>query len=166
MHLTHLPLIKREIAQFSENRKSVLESGDGGIVILPDNVSANDTVKNVVYNDDLLIGSGRNVIGAITYTLGDRIVGAADIVFNEQSGKMTDAEFNNKWPVFMIPVDIAFQGVDMSTLSLADPGKNSGPQKLGDIINLKAAAPYAIGIGAAAAVIILGLLGIVISRRR
>ncbi|MCR5322989.1 MAG: D-alanyl-D-alanine carboxypeptidase [Lachnospiraceae bacterium] len=160
------PSMFGEIAQFSENRKSVLESGDGGIVILPDNVSANDTVKNVVYNDDLLIGSGRNVIGAITYTLGDRIVGAADIVFNEQSGKMTDAEFNNKWPVFMIPVDIAFQGVDMSTLSLADPGKNSGPQKLGDIINLKAAAPYAIGIGAAAAVIILGLLGIVISRRR
>ena len=66
----------------------------------------------------------------------------------------------------MIPVDVAFQGVDMSTLSLASSGGNSGPQSVGDVIDLKAAAPYAIGIGAAVAVVLLGLAGIVISRRR
>ena len=159
------PSMFGEIAQFDENRTPVLESGDRGIVLLPDNVSVNDTVRSIVYNNDLAVGRGRNVIGAITYTLGDRIVGAADIVFNEQSGRMTEEDYKNKWPVFMIPVEVAFEGIDMSTLELASGGR-SKPESIGDVIDVKSIAPYAIGIGAAAAVVILGVLIMVLSRRR
>ena len=154
-----------EIVQFAENREPVLENGEGGIVILPDNVSANDTVKKIVFNDDVLIGSGRNVIGAITYTLGDRIVGASDIIFNDHSDGMTDAKYNNMWPSFMIPVEVAFEGVDMSTLELAQAG-NRSDIKLGDVVDLKGIAPYAVGIGAGAGVLLLGLIVLAISRRR
>ncbi|MBR4724316.1 MAG: D-alanyl-D-alanine carboxypeptidase [Lachnospiraceae bacterium] len=160
------PSMFGEIAQFSENRLPALESDDSGIVILPDNISVQDTVRSVVYNDDVLIGKGRNVVGAITYSLGDRVVGAADIVFNELSGKMTDAEYKNEWPSFMIPVEVAFEGVDMSTLKLASSAKDNKPESIGDVIDMKSVAPYVIGIGAAAGVVLLGLIGIAISRRR
>ncbi|MCR5330798.1 MAG: D-alanyl-D-alanine carboxypeptidase [Lachnospiraceae bacterium] len=159
------PSMFTQIAQFDENRTPVLESGDKGIVLLPGYISVDDTVRNVVYNRDIVIGSGRNVIGAITYTLGDRVVGAADIVFNEQSGRMTEEDYRNKWPVFMIPVEVAFEGVDMSTLKLAS-GAETRPESISDVVDVKAIAPYAIGIGAAVGVVLLGVIGLAVSRRR
>ena len=40
----------------------------------------------------------------------------------------------------MIPVDVAFQGVDMSTLSMGSSAKDSAPRSIADILDLKAAA--------------------------
>ena len=66
----------------------------------------------------------------------------------------------------MIPVEVAFEGVDMSTLKLASSVKDNKPESIGDVIDMKSVAPYVIGIGAAAGVVLLGLIGIAISRRR
>ncbi|MCR5683930.1 MAG: D-alanyl-D-alanine carboxypeptidase [Lachnospiraceae bacterium] len=159
-------MFNKEIARFSENRHEVLSNGEGGIVILPGNISTEDTVRSVELNDKVVIGNGSNVIGAITYRLGDRIVGASDIVYYEATDGMTDAKFTKLWPNFLIPVDVAFANVDMSTLVLAHSGKPQVPQSIGDVIDMRKAAPWVIGIGAALAVLLLGLIGVAISKHR
>ncbi len=135
-------------------------------MLLPGNIRTEETVRSVELNDDVVIGNGSNVIGAITYKLQDRIVGASDIVYYETEDGMTDAVFKNMWPNFLIPVDVAFSGVDMSTLELSRTGKPEAPQSIGDVIDLRKAAPWAIGLGGAAAVLLIGLLAVAISKRR
>ena len=159
-------MFNKEIVRFGENRHDMLSSGEGGIVLLPGNIRTEETVRSVELNDDVVIGNGSNVIGAITYKLQDRIVGASDIVYYETEDGMTDAVFKNMWPNFLIPVDVAFSGVDMSTLELSRTGKPEAPQSIGDVIDLRKAAPWAIGLGSAAAVLLIGLLAVAISKRR
>ena len=58
-----------------------LSTGDDGFVVLPNNVSLNDATKKITYNDILEVVEGDNVIGQITYTYQDKVVGQTDIIY-------------------------------------------------------------------------------------
>lgn len=154
-----------DIAEFTENRTRLLYNGEGGgIVILPDSVLPEETVKNVTLDPEAEIGQGENAIGSITYTYGDKIVGMTDIIFYNRSNTMNDTLFAKLWPKFMIPVDIAFADVDISKLSMARAGERVVPT-LGDYIDFEGLKPVAVGVGIGVLVLILGVGVIVIIRK-
>ena len=155
-----------DIEEFNEDRKNVLYSGTGGgLVILPDSVLPEETLKKIEYKTDADIGHGENVIGTITYNYGDKIVGMADIIYYNRANTMNEALFNKNWPVFMIPVDVAFEGIDISTLSMSQPKSRSIPS-LSELIDIEKVGPVAIGIGIASFVLLVGLIVLLITGRR
>ena len=142
------------IARFTENRSSILYNSDTGVVILPDSVEPEETFRSVSLSTGVEIGSGENLIGSITYTYGDKVVGMTDIVYYNTDDPMTETKFNQNWPSFMIPVDVAFEGVDIGSLSQEDT--DAAPQ-LSDYIDLDKAVPIAIGAGAGLTALLIGL---------
>lgn len=154
-----------DIAEFTENRTKLLyNAGSGGVVILPDSVVPEETLKRVELNPDAQIGRGENAIGSITYTYGDKVVGKTDVVFYNRNNTMNDTLFSKLWPGFMIPVDVAFAGIDISTLSMAHAGERVMPT-FSDYIDFDALKPVAVGVGIALIVIIIGVGAIVIVRK-
>ena len=164
---TDIPsLFSGEIDEFNEDRESVLHSGgEGGLVILPDAVTPEETVKRIEYNSEADIGHGDNVIGTISYTYGDKIVGKADIVYYNSSNAMNEAAFAKLWPGFMIPVDVAFEGIDISTLSMSKKKSTELPA-LSDLIDLEKAAPVAVGVGIGCFALLVGLLVLLLTRKK
>ena len=146
---TDIPsLFTGEIDEFNEDRESVLHGGgEGGLVILPDAVTPEETVKKIDYNPEADIGHGDNVIGTISYTYGDKIVGMADIVYYNSADTMNEAAFS----------DVAFEGIDISTLSMSKKKSTELPT-LSDLIDLEKAAPVAVGIGIGSFALLIGLL--------
>ena len=159
-------LFSGEIDEFNEDRESVLHSGtEGGLVILPDAVAPEETIKRIDYDSEADIGHGDNVIGTISYTYGDKIVGMADIVYYNSSDAMNEAAFAKRWPGFMIPVDTAFEGIDISTLSMSKKKSTELP-KLSDLIDLEKAAPVAVGVGIGSFALLVGLLILLLTRKK
>ena len=105
------------------------------------------------------------MIGTISYTYGDKIVGMADIVYYNSSDAMNEAAFAKRWPGFMIPVDAAFEGIDISTLSMSKKKSTELP-KLSDLIDLEKAAPVAVGVGIGSFALLIGLLILLLTRKK
>lgn len=152
-----------EIDEFTENREKLLYNGDSGVVILPDSVTPEETVKTVKLNYDAEIGNGENSIGSITYTYGDKIVGMTDIVFYDSDNPMNETRYLKNWPVFLIPVEVAFEGVDIEALSNAGDVKEV--PELSDYIDFAKVAPVAIGVGIGAVALIIGLIAAAVIRK-
>lgn len=159
-------LFEGEIGEFTEGRTSILYNGEGGgLVILPDSVLPEDTVKSVELFNAAQIGNGANSIGYVTYTYGDKTVGKTDVIYYNGSDTMNDALFAEKWPAFMIPVEVAFEGVDMSGLSLAKEKARVVPT-LDEVIDFDSLTPVAVGIGMGCFVLLIGAVALLIMRRR
>ena len=155
-----------DIAEFTEDRIGILCNGDaGGMVILPDSVLPEETHKEISYNSEAQIGHGENRIGSIKYTYGDKIVGMTDIVYYNNAYTMNDALFAKSWPAFMIPVDVAFEGIDMSTLTLAQKKERTVPT-FEDYIDFDTLTPVAFGIGLGCLVLLIGIGVLVIVRKK
>lgn len=58
-----------------------LTTGEDGYVVLPNNANLNDATKKIEYTDLTELKEGDNVIGHITYTYKDKIVGQTDIIY-------------------------------------------------------------------------------------
>ncbi len=155
-----------EIDEFNEDRTPVLSSsGAGGLVILPDSVLPRETVKSITFNSEADIGHGNNVIGSITYNYGDKVVGMADIIYYEAKDTLNGTMFEKSWPSFMIPVDVAFEGVDISSLSMSQ-GKQAEIPSFSELIDLKTVTPVAVGIGVACFVLLVGLAVFLITGKK
>ena len=155
-----------EIGEFTEGRESILyNGGGGGLVILPDSVLPEETIKSVELYDSAEIGHGENPIGSVTYTYGDKIVGKTDVIYFNSANTMNDSLFAKSWPAFMIPVEVAFEGVDMSKLTLAKQNSREVPT-LDQVIDFDSLTPVAIGIGMGCFVLLIGVVVLLIMRRR
>ncbi|MBO4505458.1 MAG: hypothetical protein J5728_03440, partial [Lachnospiraceae bacterium] len=78
---------------------------------------------------------------------------------------MNEAAFSKRWPGFMIPVDVAFEGIDISTLSMSKKKSTELPA-LSDLIDLEKAAPIAVGIGIGSFALLVGLLVLLLTRKK
>lgn len=65
-----------------------LTTGEDGYVVLPNNANLSDAAKEIEYTELQELKEGDNVIGHVTYTYKDKIVGQTDIIYRN---KDTDA---------------------------------------------------------------------------
>ena len=100
-------------------------------------------------------------MGTITYTYGSRTIGEADIVIYNDEYPVTEKVFSERWPSYMIPVDIAFNGVEADLLG--KPGEKEESLFRQKLIKENA---IAIGIGAGVLVFVIGGLIVVIIKRK
>lgn len=62
---------------------------DSGAVVLPFSASLSDVKKSVSLNQLTSFAEGKNTIGKVTYTYGTRVVGSANIVYNNDGPAFT-----------------------------------------------------------------------------
>lgn len=82
-------LFTRYNSLFNSAEAPIRISGDN-TVILPNTASLDDVVQTITYYDDVTLQEGDNIIGTITYTLGDTTVGSSNIIFTKkETNKLT-----------------------------------------------------------------------------
>ena len=135
-------------------------SGAGSIMV-PEGFDISKAKKEIVYNTDLELEHGKNVIGSIEYTTGSRVIGAADIIVYNSDYPITGKAFDERWPSYMIPIETAFEGVDPAKLNqVSEKDKSKERQQF-----LKENA-IAIGVGTGIVIFIVGGIVAVIKRKR
>lgn len=154
------------IDEFTRSDKDPVSSTAGDIVVLPNGVSPDNAVKNITYFDDVEIGYGDNVVGRITYTYAGRTVGSSDIIYTCNENIMTDTRFDSEWPSFMIPVDVAFEGVEVEKLEASKVETNDDDGLFRDIVDMREIRPILWGVGAGVVFLIIGLFIMALARRR
>ena len=155
-----LPSLFGEIEMFtvdSEERISV--TGDGSL-IMPKGIDMTKLTKSVRLDNGIELEHGDNVIGNIEYNYGQKLVGAADIVYYNDEFPITEKVFEERWPEYMIPVDVAFENVNPSLLRQPTTKEQ---EELQQEKNENTA--YVIGGIIGAMVFVVGGLIIVIKRR-
>lgn len=113
---TEFPSMFGEIEMFTHEEDKVISVTGDGSLILPKGLDTSKITKNIEYNTGLEIEHGKNTIGNIVYNYGDKVVGAADIVYYNSDYPLTEKVFEERWPDYMIPVDVVFENVDKSML--------------------------------------------------
>ncbi|MCR5830473.1 MAG: D-alanyl-D-alanine carboxypeptidase [Lachnospiraceae bacterium] len=157
---TMLPSMFDSENKFDEDRRELLSTGEEGIIILPSYALPSDTRREVVLEPGREIGHGDNVIGHVTYTYGQRVVGSADIVYYLENDPMTQEKYNKDWPIFLIPPEEAFSDLGTRT--------RIWPEELLEARQVKTVElrPLMYGALIAAIVLIIGAALIIIVRKR
>jgi len=145
---------------FTVEQEPVITISGSGKIILPDGFDIKNVVKTVEYNGPDEIEHGVNVIGSIKYTYKNKEIGAADILIYNTDNPITSKVFKERWPSYMIPVEIAFNGVEDELLG--KPG-----EKEQSIFRRKLLKENAVAIGVGAGVLFFVVGGtIAIIRKR
>jgi len=155
-----LPAVFDSENRFDEDRRELLSTGAEGIIVLPSYALPSDTKREVVLEPGREIGHGDNVIGHVTYTYGDRVVGSADIIYYLDDDPMTQEKYNREWPRFLIPPEEAFTDLSMRTRiwpEERDAGLTEKPPEL---------RPLMYGAVIAAVILLLGAITIIVVRKR
>lgn len=161
---TAFPAFFGNIARFNEGREELITLDDEGVVVLPKNIDVSNTSVSVNINNDAEVDEGANVIGSITYSYGDRIVGSSDIIYNDLSEDMTDAKFKRLWPSFMIPPEVVFTPEELSSFEAAQEPEPTAPE-ISDVFDFSKLIPVGIGVGVALAALGLGFAVYALIRR-
>lgn len=146
--------------KFHEDRRELLSTGTEGIIILPSYALPSDTKREVILEPGREIGHGDNVIGHVTYTYGDRVVGSADIVYYLEDDPMTQEKYNKDWPRFLIPPEEAFDNLSSRS--------RIWPEQLQDMRKEKPVElrPLMYGALIAAILLFIGAVTIIVVRKR
>lgn len=145
---------------FDEDMTDILSTGLGGSVILPDSILPEETDREIVFDAGRELEHGDNVIGKVTYSYRDRVVGSADIVYFNSEYPMTQARFDREWPRYLIPVDVAFN--DLDTRTRIKPGEKQAEVT----VVFDESRPLRMALFIGGGILVLGLLIIVIVRKR
>lgn len=157
------PSMFEDAEMFEREGQSVISSGNGAVVILPDSILPSDLTKTIKYDTSLELKHGDNKIGEIIYSVGDRIVGSGDIMFYYDSDPVTNEQFEEEWPDFMVPVE---ETLKFSENTKTGKEEISGRFDIHEIFDISKLTTIKIGIGVGVAVLILGGLILLIGRRR
>jgi len=147
---------------FQDPEEPLISLSGSGTVMIPEGFDVSKAVKSVVLNKDMELEHGENKAGTINYTYGSRTIGEADIIIYNSEYPVTEKVFAERWPSYMIPVDIAFNGVDKELLG--KPGEKEESLLRQKLLKENA---LAIGIGAGVLVFVIGgLVAVIIKRKR
>lgn len=146
---------------FKSPEAPIITFSGAGTIILPENADVNEVKKKITYEKIPELEHGTNKIGSITYTYGSRTIGEADIVVFNNDNPITEKVFNEMWPDYMIPVDIAFNGVDKDLLG--KPGEKEESISRQKLLKENS---VAIGIGIGVVVFVIGGMIAVVRRRK
>jgi len=95
---------------FSTEKKSLLRIGHNSNIVLPVTANFADAKKTITLTPLEEITHGDNVIGQISYTYKDKYVGSADIIYYNKDYPLTKAEFEARWPSYLLPPDLILSG--------------------------------------------------------
>lgn len=136
---------------FPDQENPLLSISGSGTIIIPDGFDISKAQKTITYDTSIELEHGDNRIGTIAYTYGSRTIGATDIVLYNEAEPLTTKVFNERWPSYMIPVDVVFADVDPELLG--KPGEKEESQRRSKLMKENA---LAIGIGAGISVFVVG----------
>ena len=136
---------------FPDQETPLLSISGSGTIIIPDGFDISRAQKTITYDTSIELEHGDNRIGTISYTYGTRTIGATDIILYNEEEPLTTKVFNERWPSYMIPVDVVFADVDPELLG--KPGEKEESQRRTRLMKENA---VAIGIGAGVSVFVVG----------
>lgn len=115
---TEFPSLFSQTQDFASGLDTLIRVSENGNIVLPNSVSYSDTTKTITYTPVEEFVHGDNVIGQISYQFGGKTVGLADILYYNPNYPITRAEFEARWPGYLIPPDVVFaDGVPESSES-------------------------------------------------
>jgi len=158
--LRQLPSMFNSENKFDEDRRDLLSTGTEGIIILPSYALPSDTRREVVLEPGREIGHGDNIIGHVTYTYGERVVGSADIVYYLEDDPMTEEKYNKDWPRFLIPPEEAFTDLASRTRIWPEDISEARREKP---VELR---PLIYGALIMAVILLIGAITIIVVRKR
>lgn len=103
------PSLFSQTASFSDAENSLVYIGQNSNVVLPNSANFSDATKTITYTPVEEFVHGDNVIGQISYQFAGKNIGYADIIYYNPDYPFTRAEFEARWPSYMIPPDIVFE---------------------------------------------------------
>lgn len=105
------PSLFSKAPQFTRESVPHLRISENSNVVLPNSADIQSAEKSVVLTPVDEFVHGDNVIGQIAYTFAGKYVGFADIIYYNEGYPLTRAEFEARWPSYLIPPDITFEDV-------------------------------------------------------
>lgn len=136
---------------FPDQEEPIITIAGSGTIIIPDGFDISRAEKTITYDSSFELEHGDNKIGKITYTYGSRTIGDTDIVLYNEAYPLTKKVYAERWPSYMIPVDVVF--ADVSPELLGKPGEKEESRRRSRLLKENA---LAIGIGAGVSVFIIG----------
>lgn len=98
----NFPSIFKYGPHFKKESEELIQIGRNSNVILPTTANFEDAEKNISFTPVEEFIHGENVIGRISYTYAGKYVGFADIVYYNSDNPLTKAEFDKRWPKYLI----------------------------------------------------------------
>ena len=145
---------------FPDQEDPIVKISGSGTIIIPDGFDISKAEKTITYDTSFELEHGDNRIGKITYTYGSRTIGDTDIVLYNAAYPLTKKVYEERWPSYMIPVDVVFADVDPELLG--KPGEKEESLRKSRLLKENA---LAIGIGAGVSVFIVGGVIALITRK-
>ena len=147
------------IEKFERLAEPLISTRGSEIIMVPSGFNVSGIKQSISY-DTLEAEHGDNVIGNIRYTVGDRTLGEADIVYHNSGYPITQKVFDKTWPGYMMPVEVAFEGVTADML-----GKPNSKESMLEQNEAEERNSVAIGVGIGILIFVVGGIIIVIARR-
>lgn len=149
-----------DIEKFERQTTPILEISGAGTLMIPEGFDVSNAQRTVNIQSRE-IEHGENIIGNVAYTYGSRVIGSTDIIYYNAEYPITEKVFKQSWPGYMIPIEVAFEGVTADMLG--QPGDRALAKEKTDSEERNA---IAIGIGIGVVIFVIGGLIIVRGRRR
>lgn len=144
------PALFSKTPNFASSPNTLIRISENGKVILPNSGSLSAATKTITYTPVDEFVHGDNIIGQISYQLGGKTVGYADILYYNPDYPVTRAEFEARWPAYLIPPAIALENTELDTEApdTTEPSsKNTSAKELLPIILGIVAGILIFGIG-------------------
>lgn len=155
-----LPNCFGNIEKFERDGEPLISISGTGKILVPMGFDSETAEKKIEFFP-LELEHGTNTIGNLEYTVGSRVIGSADIRFYNARYPVTEKVFNKTWPKYMIPVEVAFEGVTEDMLNQQSRRDKAQEQTESEERNA-----IAIGIAIGVAIFVIGGMIIVIGRSR
>lgn len=113
---------------------SEIVSTDSGSVVLPVSASLSDIKKSVSLSQLTSFAEGKNTIGKVTYTYGSRVIGSANIVYNNNGPAFTLQTVTDTAPETDLPETQDPASSDNQNKTEDSPKKDRKPLIIGIIL--------------------------------
>lgn len=164
------PDLFASLSFFGKGGDTLLRLSENSNIVLPISANFADAKKTISLSPVEEFTHGDNVIGQISYTYEGKYVGSSDIIYYNKDYPLTKAEFELRWPSYLLPPDYVLTGssasiptteenvsvgTDDTNLNDSTPTLNSDTEEenKSSSVNIK---PILLGITAAAIIIVLG----------
>ncbi|MDD6102677.1 MAG: D-alanyl-D-alanine carboxypeptidase [Clostridiales bacterium] len=101
---------------FTLNDGDRLSTDEASYITLPVGASMEEVTRNVIFNEEpARFNNGYNLVGSIAYSYKSKYVGSYNIYYYTENGTISESDFINIFPGFLISPDTVISGVNDNT---------------------------------------------------